>query len=193
MTPTFRPARLSDAAALAVLVDIAGEGGPNYMWRELAAPGQSALEVGRDRARREDGGFSYRNATLAEFGDEIAACLIGYPLDDPYDLTGLDEMPDFVRPLVRLEAEAPGSWYVNVLATFPEFRGHGLGARLLEIAEARGSEAQAPAMSVIVGSWNEGAARLYTRAGYRGAARERAILPPTLPHEGDWVLMVKSL
>jgi ribosomal protein S18 acetylase RimI-like enzyme len=193
MTPSFRPARLSDAAALAVLVDIAGEGGPNYMWRELAAPGQSALEVGRDRACREDGGFSYRNATLAEFGDEIAACLIGYPLDDPYDLTGLDEMPDFVRPLVRLEAEAPGSWYVNVLATYPEFRGHGLGTKLLEIAEAKGSEAQAPAMSVVVGSWNEGAARLYARAGYREAARERAVLPPTLPHEGDWVLMLRSL
>ena len=115
--PTFRPATLADASALAVLLDIAGEGIPTSFWHELAGPGRSALEVGRDRARREEGGFSYRHATLAEVGEEIAAGLIVYPLDDPYDLTGLAEMPVHVQPLVRLEAQAPGSWYVNVLAT----------------------------------------------------------------------------
>jgi hypothetical protein len=71
MTPTFRPARKSDAAALAVLVDIAGEGMPVYMWSTLAAPGQSLLELGRERAARETGGFSYRNSIVAEIGGEI--------------------------------------------------------------------------------------------------------------------------
>lgn len=193
MTLTVRPARISDASDLAVLVDIAGEGGPNYMWGLLAAPGQSTLEVGRDRARREEGGFSYRNSIVAEISGEIAGSLVGYRLDDPYDLTGLDGMPEFVRPLLRLEARAPGSWYVNVLAAFPEFRGRGVGTKLLEIAETKGREQGAPAMSVIVGSWNEGAARLYARAGYAPSASEAAILPPGFPHQGNWVLMVRSL
>jgi ribosomal protein S18 acetylase RimI-like enzyme len=193
MTLTVRPARTSDASDLAVLVDIAGEGGPNYMWSLLAAPGQSTLEIGRERARREEGGFSYRNAIIAETGGEVAASLIGYRLDDPYDVTGLDELPELVRPLIRLEAQAPGSWYINVLATFPEFRGQGIGTKLLEVAEAKGREEGASAMSVIVGSWNEGAARLYTRAGYAEATSEPAILPPSFPHQGDWVLMVRSL
>ncbi|MGH6736958.1 MAG: GNAT family N-acetyltransferase [Methyloceanibacter sp.] len=191
--PNFRPATIADVSALAVLVDIAGEGMPNHMWRGMAKPGQSTLEVGRERARREAGGFSYRNAVVAEIGGEIAASLVGYRLDDPYDLTGLGELPENVRPLVRLEAQAPGSWYVNVLATFPEFRGQGIGAKLLEIAEEKGREARASALSVIVGSWNEPAARLYARAGYAAQARERAILPPGFLHEGDWVLMVRSL
>jgi len=193
MTPTIRPARISDASALAVLVDIAGEGAANYMWGLLAEPGQSTLEVGRERARREEGGFSYRNAIIAETDGEVAASLIGYRLDDPYDLTGLDELPKFVRPLIRLEAQAPGSWYVNVLATFPEFRGEGIGAKLLEVVEAKGRDEGASAMSVIVGSWNEGAARLYARAGYASVASEPAILPPSFPHQGDWVLMIRSL
>jgi ribosomal protein S18 acetylase RimI-like enzyme len=193
MTLTVRPARISDASALAVLVDIAGEGGPNYMWSMLAAPGQSTLEIGRDRARREEGGFSYRNATLAEVNGEVAGSLIGYRLDDPYDLTGLDELPELVRPLVRLEAQAPGSWYVNVLATFPEFRGQSIGTKLLEVAETRGQEEGVSAMSVIVGSWNEGAARLYARCGYAHVANEPAHLPPGFPHQGDWVLMIKSV
>ena len=193
LSPTFRPARLGDAAALAVLVDIAGEGMPNHMWRGLAAPGQSTLEIGRERARREAGGFSYRNAVVAEVAGEVAASLVGYRLDDPYDLSGLDELPENVRPLVRLEAQAPGSWYVNVLATFPEFRGQGIGAKLLELADGKGREAGARVMSVIVGSWNTRAARLYGHAGYAPAANEPAVLPPGFAHQGDWVLMLKSL
>jgi ribosomal protein S18 acetylase RimI-like enzyme len=191
---TFRPATLADASALAVLVDIAGEGMPAYMWSTLAAPGQSLLELGRERALREAGGFSYRNSIVAEVGREVAASLVGYRLDDPYDLAGsLAETPDIVRPLVRLEAKAPGSWYVNVLATFPEFRRRGIGARLLAIAEEKAREQRARSLSVIVGGWNEPASRLYTSAGYAGLAREPAILFPGCPHQGDWVLMVRSL
>ena len=134
---TFRPAAKADAAALAVLVDIAGEGLPAHLWGTLKAPGQSILEVGRERAARETGGFSYRNAVVAEVDGEIAACLVGYRLDDPYDLGALDDIPELFRPLVLLEAKAPGSWYVNVLATFPEFRRHGIGLELLGIAERK--------------------------------------------------------
>jgi ribosomal protein S18 acetylase RimI-like enzyme len=192
--PIFRPATKADAAALAVLVDIAGEGMPAYMWSTLKAPGQSLLELGRARAQREAGGFSYRNSIVAEIDGEIAASLVGHRLDDPYDLeASLAETPEIVRPLVRLEAKAPGSWYVNVLATFPEFRRQGIAGRLLDIAEARAREARAPGLSVIVASWNAPAARLYTKAGYAGLAREAALLFPGCPHQGDWVLMVKPL
>jgi ribosomal protein S18 acetylase RimI-like enzyme len=184
---------LADAAALAVLVDIAGEGIPNSFWRDLAGPGRSVLEVGRDRARREEGGFSYRHATIAEIGGEIVAGLIVYPLDNPYDLTGLDDFPAHIRPLLRLEAQAPGSWYVNVLTTFREFRGQGLGSTLLEIAEQRARAENANTMSIIVGSWNEGAGRLYQRAGYRTIATEPAILPADFPQGGDWLLLTKPV
>lgn len=189
----FRPARKADAAALAVLVDIAGEGMPAYMWSTLAAPGQSLLEFGRERAQRETGGFSWRNAVVAEIGGEVAAVLVGYLLDNPYDLGVLAETPPIVQPLVRLEARAPGSWYVNVLATFPEFRRQGIAAKLLDIAESNGREAGAPALSVIVGDWNEPAVQLYWRAGYAAFASEPAIPFPGCPREGDWVLMVRSL
>ena len=91
---------------------------------------------------------------VAEVEGEIAACLVGYRLDDPYDLAGLEEIPPLVRPLVLLEAKAPGSWYVNVLATFPEFRQRGLGTALLGIAEEKARAGSAPALSVIVAAEN---------------------------------------
>jgi ribosomal protein S18 acetylase RimI-like enzyme len=189
----FRPATKADSSALAVLVDIAGEGMPAHMWSTLAVPGQSILEIGRERAARETGGFSWKNAMIAEMEGEVAACLVGYCLDDPYDLSGLAEMPPLVQPLLKLEARAPGSWYVNVLATFPEFRWRGIATKLLEIAESKGREANAPSLSVIVGSWNEIAARRYRSAGYAALATEPAVTVPGCPHTGDWVLMVRSL
>src|SRR3989337_3827953 len=92
--PTFRPATKADASALAVLGDIAGEGMPAYMWGSLKAPGQSVLEFGRERAARDSGGFSWRNAVVAEIDGEIAASLVGYPLDDPYELGGVADTPE---------------------------------------------------------------------------------------------------
>lgn len=191
--PRFRAATKADAASLAVLVDIAGEGLPAHLWSTLKAPGQSILEVGRDRALREEGGFSYRNAIIAEVGGEVAATLIGYRLDEPYELGDLGEVPEIVRPLVRLEAKAAGSWYVNVLATFPEFRRQGIGMKLLDLAEREARKTRAKSLSVIVAAGNERAARLYRRAGFASASSEPGATYPGTPHTVDWVLMVKEL
>jgi ribosomal protein S18 acetylase RimI-like enzyme len=193
MGATVRPARKADAAALAILVDIAGEGMPSFMWSQMREPGQSVFEVGRARAARETGAFSFRNAQVAEVGGDVAACLVDYRLDDPYDTGDLAKLPELVRPLVVLEAKVPGSWYVNVLAAFPEYRGQGLGSRLLAAAEERGRAQGASAASIIVASENEGAVRLYARTGYRETARAPVVEFPGCAHGGDWVLMVKPL
>lgn len=193
MTVAIRSARKSDAAALAILVDIAGEGMPSYMWSRMREPGQSAFEVGRARASREEGAFSWRNAQVAEIDGEVAACLVDYRLDDPYDTGDLSKLPDLVRPLIALEAKAPGSWYINVLATFPEFRGRGIGARLLALAEERGRAQGARSASIIVASENTGAVRLYARTGYAEVARAPVVEFPGCAHGGDWVLMVKPI
>jgi ribosomal protein S18 acetylase RimI-like enzyme len=189
----IRPARKADAAALAALIDIAGEGIPLFLWSRMKVPDQSVFEFGRARAAREDGNFSYRNATVVETDGEVAACLVDYQLADPYDIGDLDKLPDVVRPLVELEAKAPGSWYINVLAAFPEYRGQGIGTRLLALAEERGRQHKATSASMIVASANAGALRLYARVGYEEIARARVVTYPGCAHDGDWVLLVKPI
>jgi ribosomal protein S18 acetylase RimI-like enzyme len=189
----LRPARKDDAENLARLIDIAGEGFGMYLWSQAAKPGETALEIGKRRAQREDGGFSYRHATIAELDGKVAGLLLGYRLPEPYVLGDISELPEMVRPLVELEAEAPGTWYVNALAVFPEYRGRGVGTRLLAEAELRAIEAGAPGLSLIAADENEGAKRLYARRGYRAAARRPLIPFPGLGHAGDWVLMTKPV
>ena len=71
-----------DAKALAELINFAGEGLPLYLWDRMAEPGETAWDVGRRRARRDVGGFSWRNATVSEQEGSVAACLIGYLLPE---------------------------------------------------------------------------------------------------------------
>jgi ribosomal protein S18 acetylase RimI-like enzyme len=125
---SFRPATIDDADVLAELVNYAGEGMPLYLWGKLAEPGQCAWDVGRHRAAREDGSFSYRNATIIEHDGQCAGCLIGYEIsNNPGPIP--DDMPTMFVPLQELENLAPGSWYINVLAVRPRFRRLGLGTK----------------------------------------------------------------
>lgn len=190
--PPLRPGTIEDAPILAELVNHAGEGLPLHLWSRLAQPGETGWEVGRRRAARAEGAFSYRNAVMIDHGGECAGCLIGYEIpDDPVPVG--EDMPAMFVPLQELENLAPGTWYVNVLAVRPRFRHLGLGTQLLAFADETGRALRKRGMSVIVSDANPGARRLYERCGYRAAAR-RPIVKEDWRNEGrDWVLMTKML
>jgi ribosomal protein S18 acetylase RimI-like enzyme len=188
----FRPARIEDAAVLAELVNYAGEGLPLYLWGKMAGPGETASEVGEKRAARETGSFSYRNATIIEHEGHAAGSLIGYGVpDEPEPIPS--DMPALFVPLQKLENLAPDTWYVNVLAVLPEYRGAGLGTKLLGLAEANGRKFAKRGMSVVVSNANTGARRLYERLGYRAAGRCSMVKEDWINDGTEWVLLTKSL
>jgi ribosomal protein S18 acetylase RimI-like enzyme len=181
-----------DAAALAELINIAGEGLPLHVWRSMAAPGEDAWAVGRQRARREQGAFSYRNAFVAEADGRVVSCLIGYPLPEAPEPIDYAQIPALFAPLQELENLAPGTWYVNVLATYPEHRGAGYGSRLLALADEIAAASSSHGSSIIVADANVGARRLYLRCGYH----ERAMRPVVREENWEtparnWLLLVK--
>jgi ribosomal protein S18 acetylase RimI-like enzyme len=188
--PPFRPATKADAAVLAELVNHAGEGMPLYLWGKLAAPGETAWDVGRARAAREQGSFSYRNATIIEHRSEAAGCLIGYAIADaPLPLA--PDTPAMFRPLQELENLAPETWYVNVLAVLPTFRNEGLGTELLRLADETGRKLGSRGLSLIVADANAGARRLYARNGYRETATRPMVKEGWINDGQNWVLMTK--
>jgi ribosomal protein S18 acetylase RimI-like enzyme len=191
--PPFRRAAREDAAAMAELVNVAGENLPLYLWSRMAAPGQGAWEFGRLRAQREEGAFSYRNTVIVEAADGRAAgCLIGYPLPKRAEPIPPD-LPPLFRPLQELENLAPATWYVNVLAVYPEHRGRGLGSGLLALAERIAADLGSSGLSIIVSDANAGARRLYERRGYREAAARPMVKEGWENAGRNWVLLVKDL
>ena len=188
----FRPANIDDAGVLAELVNYAGEGMPVYLWGQIAGPGQAAWDVGCRRAAREEGSFSYRNATIIEYDGQCAGCLIGYEIpDNPGPIP--DDMPTMFVPLQELENLAPGTWYINVLAVRPQFRRLGLGNKLLALADETAEALGRPGLSVIVSDANTKARRLYDRCGYSESAT-RLMVKENWQNKGqNWVLLTKNL
>lgn len=172
---------------------MAGEGLPLHLWSRIAGAGESPWDVGRNRARRESGAFSYRNAIVREQDDEVVACLIGYPLDDDSSPADYSEIPPMFVPLQQLEDMAPGTWYVNVLATRPAHRGKGIGHELLALAETIAADLGKRGLSIIVSDSNAGARRLYERAGYSELASRPMVKEDWESAGSNWVLLVKNL
>lgn len=187
----IRRATPRDATDIAAFVDMAGEGLPAYFWSQMIEAGQAPFEVGRARAMRESGAFSYRNTHIAEVDGAVAGAVIVTALGDPVETGDLDKMHEIARPLAHLEASVPGHCYVNALAIYPEFRRQGIGARLLAHADRLGPAMAPKGMTIIVASQNIGAWRLYEQSGYRVKARRPLVAYPGYKRSGDWILLTK--
>ena len=118
---------------------------------------------------------------------------MGYPLADSPDPVDYDEMPPMFVPLQQLEDLVAGTWYVNVLAAYPDCRGKGYGTDLLAIAEQLAVETGRSGLSIIVSDANGGARRLYERSGYVEIATRPMIKESWETAGENWVLLEKRL
>ncbi len=187
----YRAATPEDAEHLAVLINYAGEGMPLYLWKRMAEKDETGWDVGRRRARRNEGGFSYLNATMVEADGEVAGCLVGYALPGEPEAIDYQTMPPMFVPLQELENLAPDTWYVNVLAVHPQMREAGIGTALLQIAERKAEEEGCKGLSLIVADANMGARRLYERCGYAETAAREMIKDDWDNQSKNWVLLTK--
>lgn len=189
---SIREAKATDAGHLVRFINMAADDLPLHFWRKSVGEGGDPWAYGQERAARETGNFSYRNVWLAEVDGEVAACLLGYPAEEepgPID----PDTPAIFVPLLELEALAPGSWYLNVLATYERFRGKGLGSALLAHAEAVARRAGHKTISLIAEDTHLDALRLYTGKGYREVARRPVVKGDWQVDASEWVLFIKPL
>jgi len=193
LQPPLRRARREESRRVVELMDIAGHGLPAYVWSLSAEEGQEPMEAGARRAAREDGNFSYRNAVVAEEDGEVVAMVLAYRLPEAGEDASLDEVPAVLRPLLELELLAPGTFYVNGLATLPRYRGQGLASMLLEAARELAAEAGCDELSIQVFEQKEAALGLYERHGYRIFARRQAVPHPSYPYDGDVLLLTRKV
>ncbi|MBS0122554.1 hypothetical protein [Thetidibacter halocola] len=100
MTSEFiRAATPDDAPHLVRFFVWAGDGLPDLVWAGMAAPGQSIDDVGLERAMRDEGSFSYRNAHVIEVNGVVEAGLVAYRLPSEPGPIG----PDVPAPFVPLQ------------------------------------------------------------------------------------------
>lgn len=188
---TLRPARRSDAPDMARLADLAGQGLPAHLWARIAAPGESVWDVGARRAARDEGAFSWRNATLAEVDGVPAGMVLDYPLPDAPPPE--EDLPPMALPLRRLEDRALGAQYLNMLAVFPGRRRLGVAARLVTDALARAAARGARDAALITADGNAGARAFYAAQGFAERAREPLVAEDWETRDREWILLVRPL
>lgn len=167
---------------------ISSDGVADYIWSGLAQPGEDPLSIGQRRYAREDTAFSYLNCTIIEQDGRVIGMLVAFPMHVDPSATESDPV---LAPYSRLEED--GSYYICGMAVMPGHRGHGLGTRLLALAEEQARERGFGKLSLIVFEQNRGAKKLYDRHAYREAARAAVVPHPLIHYTGDAILMVKKL
>lgn len=182
----------ADCRAIAELAMMAGEGIPAYFWQQSLKQNEDLFDVGARNAASETENFSYRNTWLSFVDGEVAGMLLAYRLPDADQSDNPEDYPKFIQPLIELENRVPGSFYINMLATYPAFRGQGIGAALMAEAEQQATMVGCNKITVQVFDENTGAVKLYKRLGY-SRIDEREVIPHSCLRYRGKVLLLEKL
>ncbi len=185
---TVRPAVKSECRTIAELYRISSDGVAEYIWTKMAEPGEDVLDVGQRRYEQEDSVFSYRNCWMVDWKGKTAGMMIAFPMEIDEQYVESDPV---LAPYSKLEE--PGSYYICGMAVFPEYRGSGIGTKLLLLAKKHAHLHGLSKLSLIVFEQNTGAKRLYKRNGFGEKASEPVVPHPLIHFDGRAVLMVKNL
>ena len=187
---TIRNAAREDAPDIVRLINIAGHGLPLWCWSRLEGGGEDAWQAGREIVARDDKAISWKNATVAALGSDVAAVLIAFPLDRDAPGYGAEHDHPIFAPLKALKELAAGTVHIHVLAAYAEYRGRGLGSILLDKADRLSRERP---LSLIVSDANGPARRFYDRHGFEEAARRPIVTADDWQSEGaNWLLLKKG-
>lgn len=182
------------AADLACLINIAGDGIPKCLWKSEVSDNQTAMQLGANKVARNSGGFSYRHARVITKNGQLLGMHLSYALEDPYyDLESSSDYPDFIQPLVDLESQAIGSWYINAIAVHMSHRRCGLGRLLMQDTEQLAQRNNFSSLSLIVSSNNELAYRFYKSLNFKKTVVKKAIKHEQIQPAAEWILMIKDL
>ena len=107
MEVEFRPALPTDAREIARLFRISSEGASDYIWSQLAEPGQDLLEVGAARYARENVDFSYQNCLVAQADGRVIGMMHRYVTRE--DPLAAPVMEPVLAPYADIDFNS-GSW-----------------------------------------------------------------------------------
>jgi len=196
----LRPARKTDAADLAILDNLAGFGLSHWFWQQVSAVNsvEDAYACGRQRLADANMINGWSNSTVATENEIILGMSSCYIVPDPSeeesdDSASLKRLAPAFAPVFELHDEAIGHWFIDCLAVYPEARGKGVGALLMDDYISRASNSGADFMSLIVEDANAHAMRLYEARGFRKSASRPYVEFDGPAKSKEWLLLTAEL
>ena len=161
----IRPASVNDAPVIAQAFVMAV--GEETVVRYCGADYLKALEA---VASAEDTQYSYRNALIAELDGVPAGAAVGYDgaLLESLRAATLSVIRKFNPSVYVADDETQaGEFYIDSISVFPQFRGNGIGKRLLMAMTGKGLALGSGKVGLMVDFENSQASSLYSGCGYQ--------------------------
>ena len=195
MNIQYRQGRKEDSYRIAELDSCASDGALDYLFHDLV-PGMTPIEIVASGLENDTDPHTFRNAIIAENAGEIIGMSLSFPAKY-HAMT--DGLRDFL-PADRLEhfreffsTRVEGSYLLDTLCVDEEYRGRGIGSRLIELTKEIAKQAGYTVLSLIVFADNIAAQRLYRRNGF-DVVKNIELKPHALiPHEGGCLLMKSDI
>lgn len=121
-------------------------------------------------ASRTDAQYSYCNALIAEVDGKAVGAIVGYDGARLYELRAPLQALIIEKSGRTLDIEdetAAGEFYIDSLAVLPQYRGCGIGSRLLCAMRERTFKAGFERVGLLVDVENPAAEALYSSLGFR--------------------------
>jgi ribosomal protein S18 acetylase RimI-like enzyme len=160
----IRPARFDDAQLLAkIFVYAIGQA------TAVSYLGETCEAVLTDICQSVGTQYSYRNALVAECEGQRVGAIIGYDGAELHTLRAgtfsvirrykrVSEMPE--------DETAAGEFYIDSIGVLPDFRGAGVGRRLLQAMCSQAADCGHQRVGLLVDLENPDAERLYRSLGF---------------------------
>lgn len=173
----IRPARQTDSLFIAEMIQISMGSLADYLF---GTDSQSIKKYLENLVVRNAGRFGLRLSFIAESAGLSKGVLLSYK-GRSIDFLNLSTFPHLFPAMGRSAfgfmqrgVNLPGGreaykdeYYISNLGVHPPAQGQGIGSDLLKFAEGLARNENLAKCSLIVGSYNQSALRLYQRIGYQ--------------------------
>lgn len=193
---TIQPATLRDTSDIVLLDNIAGHGISLWFWLRETKTGliEDALALGRQRMAASDAFYGVSNAIVAIENDMVQGSVISYLMPKPdHESEQIKRDAPAFLPVFELFDKCQNDWFVDSLAVYPEARGKGVGAQLLDAALEKGRLLNYETTKLVVEDSNIPAIKLYESRGFSAVEGKPYIEFNGPSKTKEWVLFERSL
>lgn len=195
MKVDYRTGKKKDSQTIAELIRIASGGVVDYLFRDVV-PGLSPVQAVASLLKEDLYPHSYRSAVVAVAKGAVVGMALSYPAS--YH-TLSDDMRAFfpANRLAHLESfftsRVEGSWYIDALGVLEDYRGYGIGKKLIALTKEKAIENGHHLLSLIVFADNDLALPVYQSTGFEIVAKVALEGNDFIPHKGGCLLMKCNL
>lgn len=184
-----RVARRDDARAIAELYLSASDGAAERVWSRHVRGDASVLDIGEQVFARTDGRLTCDHSIVVEDGGAIVGLMVAFANDAEGASRRVDQLDRI--PVEFSEWPAERMLHIAAMMLQPDYRGQGLGAKLLTLAETEAATTGLTATTAIVPAHNEPGCQFLRDHGYMEFDRQDLPDPPRAGQPTRAILFAK--